>query len=56
MQRTVLSFPMLCETEEQNDDGNQDNPKQNIFIEKITSAVHSVSPFCDTDKELLSAH
>ena len=39
----------LAETEEQDDNGNENNPKQNIFAEKTTSTVHSVTPFFEPD-------
>ena len=38
----------LAEAEEQNDNGDQDDPKQNVFTENTTSAVHRVTPFFDT--------
>ena len=39
----------LAEAEEQNNYGDQDDPKQNVFAEEIASAVHSVTPFFDTE-------
>ena len=39
----------LAEAEKQNDHGDQDDPKQNVFAEKVASAVHSVTPFFDTE-------
>jgi len=39
----------LAETEKQNDHGDQDDPKQNVFAENVASAVHSVTPFFDTE-------
>ena len=44
----VLWFA-LAEAEKQNDHGDQDDPKQNVFAEKIASAVHSVTPFFGTE-------
>jgi len=35
----------LTETEKQNDDGDQNDPKQYVFAEKIASTVHMKSPF-----------
>ena len=35
----------LAEAEKQNDHGDQDDPKQNVFAEKIACTVHNVSPF-----------
>ena len=40
---------VLAEAEKQNDHGDQDDPKQNVFAEEIASAVHSVTPFFDTE-------
>ena len=39
----------LAEAEEQNNHGDQNDPKQNVFAEEIASAVHSVTPFFDTE-------
>ncbi len=39
----------LAEAEKQNDHGNQDDPKQNVFAKNVASAVHSVTPFFDTE-------
>jgi len=38
-----------AEAEKQNDHGDQNDPKQNVFAEKIACAVHSVTPFFDTE-------
>ena len=45
----VFLWLALAEAEKQNDHGDQDDPKQNVFAEKIASAVHSVTPFFDTE-------
>ena len=39
----------LAEAEEQNNHGDENDPKQNVFAEEIASAVHSVTPFFDTE-------
>jgi len=39
----------LAEAEEKNDNGDQDDPKQNVFAENVACAVHSVTPFFDTE-------
>ena len=50
-----IPFVFLCfalaEAEKQNDHSDQDDPKQNVFAEKIASAVHSVTPFFDTEND-----
>ena len=40
---------LLAEAEKQNNNGYQNDPKQNIFAENVASAVHSVTPFFDTE-------
>ena len=40
---------LLAEAEKQNNNGDQNDPKQNIFAENVASAVHSVTPFFDTE-------
>jgi hypothetical protein len=43
--RIFLSPISSTEAEEQDDNGNENDPKQNVFTEKIASAVHRVTPF-----------
>ena len=45
---------LSAKTEKQDYDGNENDPKQNVFAEKIASTVHSGTPFFDT--ELVSVH
>ncbi len=39
----------LAEAEKKNDHSNQNDPKQNVLAENVASAVHSVTPFFDTE-------